>query len=720
VFATRKPSPEPIHASILSEILSDPALQEQNTSAWSELRAISKERDSNIFNQSLLVFGNRQEDAGNEALAARVYRALQTGAPQGSEVAQRAHSRLSALTGQGGSFGDQFEVSLRHFREQAPVAVGTMLPGFLAFKTVQLGMWNGLLNRATSSFLTRGVGAEAFAGLLALLAEGPVMTATQHALGQEGASWRSDLLANYRMMLGLRAAGGAVSLLGRVPGAPQGIWRSVAHQVGTLGGLTLAQGGDLTWSQTFQTLGYFHLTASLTGGFFGSPFAAREAALRQASARPAAAAPVSWRNDALPSEAALGTGGAVKVLSKPQDPGEIYRVHMASARDYALSKRYEGHPLFQNAGGMRTKVEQLEESAAVKAGEHLQLVAGLYAASREGGQLNSTDAKRLYQETLSEIVQQYNASARPRLSSAELRGMTEQLPPSFHRDSQNWERLWLAYGMIVTHFGEISPKTLPTEIQGIVRDLLSQNDRTTGINKVDPAAISQLAKKIQPFPGSQVQPPGADWILNLFGLLAEYHPDAKIQKLAQGASTPLSFPTPIPPPARATTPEFRGRSHPTPALSAGTEASRSPASNSIAPAKEEPDVIVERVMHLVRALASAGTVFLVGNEQHYAVAKRGSAQSQLTWLSTVTQLLSSDELVQLLGRLELSLEEMVKSITLPDATAEKAGISRESTMGVIEKILFLQGSFQGTTNTEKSRAFFAAMGRQTEQLRNDM
>jgi hypothetical protein len=41
-------------------------------------------------------------------------------------------------------------------------------------------------------------------------------------------------------------------------------------------------------------------------------------------------------------------------------------------------------------------------------------------------------------------------------------------------------------------------------------------------------------------------------------------------------------------------------------------------------------------------------------------------------------------------------------------------------MGVIEKILFLQGSFQGTTNTEKSRAFFAAMGRQTEQLRNDM
>jgi hypothetical protein len=304
VSIARKSSPEPIHASILSEILSDPALQEQNTSAWSELRAISKESNSDIFNQSLLVFGNRQEDAGNEALAARVYRALQTGAPQGSEVAQRAHSRLSALTGQGGSFGDQFEVSLRHFREQAPVAVGTMLPGFLAFKTVQLGMWNGLLNRATSSFLTRGVGAEAFASLLALVAEGPVMTASQHALGQEGVSWRSDLLANYRMMLGLRAAGGAVSLLGRVPGAPQGIWRSVAHQVGTLGGLTLAQGGDLTWSQTFQTLGYFHLTASLTGGFWGGSLAAREAALRQASARPTPASPASRQSSALLEEGA--------------------------------------------------------------------------------------------------------------------------------------------------------------------------------------------------------------------------------------------------------------------------------------------------------------------------------------------------------------------------------------------------------------------------------
>jgi hypothetical protein len=193
-----------------------------------------------------------------------------------------------------------------------------MLPGFLAFKTVQLGMWNGLLNRATSSFLTRGVGAEAFAGLLALLAEGPVMTATQHALGQEGASWRSDLLANYRMMLGLRAAGGAVSLLGRVPGAPQGIWRSVAHQVGTLGGLTLAQGGDLTWSQTFQTLGYFHLTASLTGGFWGGSLAAREAALRQAQLRPTAGTLPSWQEGmgAGSPRLAQATAGIIEPVGK--------------------------------------------------------------------------------------------------------------------------------------------------------------------------------------------------------------------------------------------------------------------------------------------------------------------------------------------------------------------------------------------------------------------
>ena len=97
MFPTRKVASRPVHSSILSEILNDPALQEQNTGAWAELHSIAKERNSDIFLQSLFVFGNRQENAGNEALAARVYQALQTGAPQGGEVAQRAHSRLKAL-----------------------------------------------------------------------------------------------------------------------------------------------------------------------------------------------------------------------------------------------------------------------------------------------------------------------------------------------------------------------------------------------------------------------------------------------------------------------------------------------------------------------------------------------------------------------------------------------------------------------------------------------
>jgi hypothetical protein len=99
----------------------------------------------------------------------------------------------------------------------------------------------------------------------------------------------------------------------------------VAHQVGTLGGLTLAQGGDLTWSQTFQTLGYFHLTASLTGGFWGGSLAAREAALRQASARPTPASPASRQSSALLEEGAAAGGSRIS-MRRSDLPEHIFKI----------------------------------------------------------------------------------------------------------------------------------------------------------------------------------------------------------------------------------------------------------------------------------------------------------------------------------------------------------------------------------------------------------
>ena len=53
MFATRKIPPSPVHSAVVSELLSEKGLTQKNPAAWAELRAISRERDSDIFYQNL-------------------------------------------------------------------------------------------------------------------------------------------------------------------------------------------------------------------------------------------------------------------------------------------------------------------------------------------------------------------------------------------------------------------------------------------------------------------------------------------------------------------------------------------------------------------------------------------------------------------------------------------------------------------------------------------
>jgi hypothetical protein len=125
--------------------------------------------------------------------------------------------------------------------------------------------------------------------------EGPVLTATQHAFGQSTASWQDDLVSNYRMMFGLRAAGGMGVLFSRAMGVTRGIGQSLIQHTSALGGMYLMEGGDLSLAKALENLGYFYLNGAWVKQFLGQPFALRELALEQRPSRPAASVPVRPR-----------------------------------------------------------------------------------------------------------------------------------------------------------------------------------------------------------------------------------------------------------------------------------------------------------------------------------------------------------------------------------------------------------------------------------------
>jgi hypothetical protein len=317
-------------------MLGDESLPGINSAARAELRSISREGNSEFFYHSLLSFGQRQEDLGNEALAARVYQLIQEKATSSGNIplniARRAQSRWSALREEGGSLGDHVEVSFRRFQKELPTALLTLGSGWLGFKALRLVTWNSLLRIPVANVFTRGLLPWAASILAGIGAEGSILTGIQHGLGQGSASWGKDLLANYRMMLGMRGVGEAFAMSARVLGIRQGVWRSLVHQAGTLGGMSLTQ--DLSPTQMLTTLGSFYLTRALAAGILGRPFALRERALEEMAWRSPVSRAAPWsRPEGTTLSRLAEAAGSAEMLAKsprlasPRTALEVHRVY---------------------------------------------------------------------------------------------------------------------------------------------------------------------------------------------------------------------------------------------------------------------------------------------------------------------------------------------------------------------------------------------------------
>ncbi len=176
-----------------------------------EYQAIAAESDRQLKTEALQGFARRLEAEGNYSAAAELYAGLAAEA-YSPQAARLAREGLDRLLGRGG-FGSRLELQFQPWIRQAadPRLIAPMLVGALAFQLGRAVVLGRLSSLAEASWLTRGAGARAAAGLAGFAAEVPSFVVAQRALTSEPAELAADL-RNAALALGamklFAAAGG--------------------------------------------------------------------------------------------------------------------------------------------------------------------------------------------------------------------------------------------------------------------------------------------------------------------------------------------------------------------------------------------------------------------------------------------------------------------------------------------------------------------------------
>ncbi|HEX5033934.1 MAG TPA: hypothetical protein VFW62_05590, partial [bacterium] len=221
-----------------------------------ELRALARERDTELLGEGLLSLAGRMESRSQDAKAQLIYQTVLELIPPLDKgglggISRRAQERLAVQQGEG-SFGARFETHTRHFFAQA--SDPAMIAGMGAAGLVSNGLRLGVLSRLAArpaSWMTRGFGARFGAGAASLAFEAPAFTAAVHGanavLGRPQDSSLEglghELASGYLLLGALRLSGGA--------------HRAFAQRIAAGGSLSPAQGfgmGLLEHGGTFSAI----------------------------------------------------------------------------------------------------------------------------------------------------------------------------------------------------------------------------------------------------------------------------------------------------------------------------------------------------------------------------------------------------------------------------------------------------------------------------------
>jgi hypothetical protein len=298
-------------------------VQASSGAARRELASLANESDPELFFESLLAFGFRQESADREALAAQAYQAILQKADSFPEIAARARRRLDAMEGRG-SFGSRFELLFRHLARDSfsPSMLIGMAGAQAVFGLARAGFLARLLASPISHDLTRGSGAQALAAIGAFALEAPSFVAFTHgaraAFGAKQDGTNDGLgreLASSYLSLGALKLGGSVfgSALGSM-----GRGRAFLRQAGMFSGILLGHGleqgiglraksdGPSLLADSLAMLIQFNLSGKLLSAGLGSRWVAFNRELQLRSLSPIAErskdnSMMSWATEGSPS-----------------------------------------------------------------------------------------------------------------------------------------------------------------------------------------------------------------------------------------------------------------------------------------------------------------------------------------------------------------------------------------------------------------------------------
>ncbi|MFO1464623.1 MAG: hypothetical protein U1F66_12685 [bacterium] len=163
-----------------------------------ELSSLRRETDPQLLEEALYGFAQTQEREGRIDLAAQTYQLA---------ASPRAERRLAALQGRG-PLGERLELLGRNFARQAsdPAMLSAMALGGLAFQTTRLAVLSRLAASPTASFLTRGLGARAFAWGAGFSLEFPTFTLAARGIHQamgDSQDWSARALGRDLLSSGL-------------------------------------------------------------------------------------------------------------------------------------------------------------------------------------------------------------------------------------------------------------------------------------------------------------------------------------------------------------------------------------------------------------------------------------------------------------------------------------------------------------------------------------
>ncbi len=268
-----------------------------------EFLALSRERDPELYYEGLLNLGARLETEDRLDSAGELYAFLSSphpGPPIPSSIQHRAQERMHAITGSGAA-GPRAEFLLRRLAREAvePSTLMGLTAASATFRLTRLAVLSRLTSSASANFLTRGIGAQASAGVLGFFAEAaafPLATRMGAAALGRDLDWNPNLVArevaSSFLVLGAmkltgwgagaayqRSAGRGLALPGPIQQGAMLGGILLGHRLEETVGLRAHVDGATTLTDSLALLLQFNVAGRLAQGAMGKGFSSWERSL---------------------------------------------------------------------------------------------------------------------------------------------------------------------------------------------------------------------------------------------------------------------------------------------------------------------------------------------------------------------------------------------------------------------------------------------------------